>query len=81
MTGPLTLKRRFLEENIGPTNSSFQKLQFLDISNFGNFDRLLPFLNKVLPQETNFSTVPVSGESMKVNSGKILQIHKKACHF
>ena len=64
MTGPLTLKRRFVEENFGSANFSFQKLQLLDnISNFANFNRLLPFVNKLPPQETKLSPLMVSGET------------------
>ena len=64
MTGTLTLKRRFLEENAGSANFGSQKLQFFEktLRTFENFDRLLPYLNKLPPPETNFSIVPVSGE-------------------
>ena len=43
MSGPLTLKRNFLKENFGLANLSFQKLQFLDISNFWIFRSVSPF--------------------------------------
>ena len=64
MTGTLTLKRRFLEENAGSANFGSQKLQFFEKRTFENFDRLLPYLNKLPPPppETNFSIVLVSGE-------------------
>ena len=51
MTDPLTLKRRFLERNW----LCFQNLQFFYTSNFGNFDRLLPFLNILPAQEKCFN--------------------------
>ena len=54
--GHLTLQQCFLEENFGPANPSFQKLQF---RTFVNFDKLLSFLNKVPQQEKNLSTLLV----------------------
>ena len=43
MTGLLTLKRRFLEENFGFASLSFQKLQFLYILNFWKFRSVTSF--------------------------------------
>ena len=45
VTGPLTLKRRFLEENFGPANLRFQMLQFFDIS-IRKFRSVTPFSQK-----------------------------------
>ena len=63
MTGSLTLKRLFLEQNFGSANLSFQKLQFFTFGFFGNFDLLLLFLNELLPQKANLLTVLVSVET------------------
>ena len=43
MTGLVTLKRRFLEENFGFASLSFQKLQFLYILNFWKFRSVTSF--------------------------------------
>ena len=68
MTGTLTLKRRFLEENAGSANFCSQKLQFFKktLGTFENFDRLLPYLSKLPTSETNFSIVLVSGEILSI---------------
>ena len=64
MADRLKLKGRILGENFAPAILGCQELQFLpNISNFGNFDRLLLFVNKLPPQDTNLSTVLVSGET------------------
>ena len=64
VTGPLTLKRRLFEQNVGPANLRFQMLQFLyKILNFRKFRSVTPFVNKIPPQETNLSTEMVSGET------------------
>ena len=76
MTGTLTLKRRFLEENAGSANFGSQKLQFFEktLRTFENFDRLLPYLNKLPPPETNFSIVPVSGEILSTKNLPLLEL-------
>ena len=61
VTDPLTLKRRFLEENCGLGNFKFSGTVIS--SQHFELDQLLPFVNK-LPAQTNLSTVRVSGETL-----------------
>ena len=62
MTGTLTLKRRFLEENASSANFGSQKLQFLkNITNFWKFRSV-----------TSLSIVLVSGETLSTKNFPLL---------
>ena len=52
VTGPLTLERRCLEKNFA---SVFKSCNFFTFRTFGNFDRLLPFLNYPLSAQETLS--------------------------